>query len=425
MTATAASGHSLIDARRTIALSHYRFNPRRNRDQFNWLPSAAAAARVPGTVGRFAHVLAFVLVLSGSGCAPTHPGGAFFAGYVFHDKQSSVRHDFVVKNTTSDPVEIRAVDKTCSCASFELGKYRLAPGESTTLTVKMDVLRSLITRSAACILRTDHPKFKDWSYSLTFVSTPLVAAEPSVLNLGSFRPDGQTLDTVKEVAIDVFAETEVGLARDNFTAPPDIELNVLSKASARKLQSDVWMTTYKLSIGLSAKGRQAALGSAGAGVVTKTIDLKVGEPKARRWQYSVYWQTLASLQCHPSHISFGNVLDPADDHLRRVAISSTTGNRFRILAVTGESRDIRIRSTFDAADDLPRHVVTLEVSQDNVVGPSSDDGARRFLSGKIQVRTTDKLRPVVEIPWSAMLDRPANQSTTAGRPTAKQGVSVE
>jgi hypothetical protein len=195
---------------------------------------------------RFAHLLAFLLLVCISGCAPTHPGETFFAGYISPDKQAKMSYAFVVKNTTSYPVEILTVDKNCSCTSFELGKYRLARGESTTLTIDVDVLRSLMTRTGACFLRTDHPRFKDWSYSLTFVSTPLAVADPNVLNLGSFNLDGQNLDTVKEVTLDLFAESKIELARDSFTVPDEIELNVLSKAAVRKLQPDMWKTTYKV-----------------------------------------------------------------------------------------------------------------------------------------------------------------------------------
>jgi hypothetical protein len=41
------------------------------------------------------------------------------------------------------------------------------------------------------------------------------------------------------------------------------------------------------------------------------------------------------------------------------------------------------------------------------------DGTRRFVSGAIQVRTTDQLRPLVEIPWTAMLDPSAGSNDTA------------
>jgi len=374
---------------------------------------------------RFAHLLAFLLLMCISGCAPTHPGETFFAGYISPDKQSNVSHAFVVKNTTSDPVEIRTVDRNCTCTSFELGKYRLARGEPTTLTINVDVLGTFMTRTAACFLKTDNPRFKDWSYSLTFVSTAFAVADPNVLNLGSFNLDGLNLDAVKEVTLDLFADSKIELARDDFTVPDEIELNVLSKAEVRKLQRDMWKTTYKVSIGLSAQGRQMALRNAGAGIVTKTIELTTDGPKSRRWQYSVYWQTLASLQSHPSYLSFGNLLDATDDHRRRVVISSTTGERFRILSVNCPSRDVRIEPTFDAADEVPRQTVDFDVPRDSTVEPRLNDSSTRFFSGTIQVQTTNKFQPLVKIPWSAMLHRPVNPPSKVGQAKLSQGPGLD
>jgi hypothetical protein len=356
------------------------------------------------TCCRFSHLLAWLLILCVSGCAPTQPGETFFAGYISPDKQTKLSHTFTVKNTTSGPVEIRSVDKNCSCTSFELGKYRLARGESTTLTVNVDVLRSFMKRTSACILRTDNPKFKDWAYEVTFVSAPFAVAEPGLLNLGSFKQGPQSPEAANDVTLDLFAESEIELAQENFTVPEEIELNVLSKSDARSLQPDMWKTTYKISMGLSAKGRQIVSRNLGTGLVTKIIELKVNKPKPRTWQYSVYWQTLASLQSHPSSLSFGNVLDPGDNKSRRVVISSTTGESFRLLSIKSQHRDIQIEPEFDAANESPRQVVSFNARTDAAAETNLVDGRRRFFTGTIQVQTTDKSQPFLEIPWSATRD---------------------
>ena len=178
--------------------------------------------------------LVFLLLGCISGCAQTQPGESHFAGYISSEKQSKVSHVFSVKNTTTEQVEIRTVDKTCACTSFELGKSRLASGESTTLTVGVDVMKTLMARTAVCILRTDHPKFKDWTYSITFVSAPFAVAEPNALNLGPFKLDGENLNTVREVTLDLFDESEIDLRRDSFTVPDEIEFRTFSKVNVSK-----------------------------------------------------------------------------------------------------------------------------------------------------------------------------------------------
>ena len=91
-------------------------------------------------------------------------------------------------------------------------------------------------------------------------------------------------------------------------------------------------------------------------------------------------------------------------HRRSVVISSTTGQKFRITSVKVQRQDVRIESSVDMTDEAPRQRVTFEALDYDDSKSASADGKRRFLSGTLQVHTTDKLRPVVEIPWSAMLD---------------------
>ena len=160
--------------------------------------------------------------------------------------------------------------------------------------------------------------------------------------------------------------------------------------------------------------------------MTKSIELRVDRPKPRVWQYSVYWQTLASLQSHPSCLSFGNLLDPNDNNQQRVVISSTTGERFRLLSIKSDQRDIHMESEFDAASESSRHVVSLRARSDAGVETRLLDGRRRFFIGTIQVQTTDRSQPFVEIPWSATLDRLVSPpSEVSRRPELGPGTSVD
>jgi len=102
---------------------------------------------------------ALVLILTCiSGCTHRAPGETFSAGYIFPDEQTTVSHAFIVTNTTTEAVEIRKVEKSCSCASYKLSKSQLAPGESTTLTIDVHVTNNYMQKFAGCILKTDHPK---------------------------------------------------------------------------------------------------------------------------------------------------------------------------------------------------------------------------------------------------------------------------
>ncbi len=351
--------------------------------------------------------LLFVVLTCAGGCyhkVNSAPGETFSAGYILADKQPKFSHDFIVRNTTGRPVEIHNVVKSCTCSSFELGNYRLAAGEATKLTIKVDVINSYMHKLATCVLKTDHPTFNDWNYTITFVSVPFVVADPDVLNLGSFTADGGNLGTARNATLDLFADSKIELARHNFTVPDELELEGVSSPEVRQLQRGVWNSKYDVSIRLSPKGRETVLRNAQSGIITKAIQLAAGAAKSRRWQYSVYWQVRASLEFHPSCLSFGNLLDGTDDHCKSVVISSTTAQKFRIVSVKRESRDVRIETAVEKTDDAVRQLVKFKALRYADTGGRPTDSAVRFLSGTIHVQTSDRLRPTVEIPWSAVLD---------------------
>ena len=134
-------------------------------------------------------------------------------------------------------MEIRSVVKSCSIRIVQLGKYRLGSGEATKLTIHVDVINSYTHRVATCVLKTDHPTFRDWAYRVAFVSVPFVVAAPDVLNLGSFAVDGRNLDTVKRATLDLFADAKVNLAPPNFTVPDELELDDLSSPEVRSFNA--------------------------------------------------------------------------------------------------------------------------------------------------------------------------------------------
>ena len=170
-----------------------------------------------GALGRASVILACL-----PGCAHRVPGETFSAGYVFAHKHSRVTHDFVVKNTTSEPVQFLTVQQSCSCTSYKLDKDQLKPGEATKLTMDVIVANAYMHKYATCVLKTNHPTFKDWAYTVEFVSLPLVVTEPNVLNLGSFKADGSDLNAVKHVTLNLFREAKLDLTSDHFTVPEEI-----------------------------------------------------------------------------------------------------------------------------------------------------------------------------------------------------------
>jgi hypothetical protein len=360
-----------------------------------------------------------LVVICTAGCerkVTSAPREAYWAGYIFSDKQPKVTRDFTVRNPSTETVRILKIERSCACASFSLEKFALAPGEATKLTINVDVPRTYLQKSASCILKTDHPRFKDWVYAVEFVSLPFIVADPEALNLGSFSVDGRGLDAVQHATLDVFADQKVELTDHNFVVPEEIELNVSPAAEARRLQAGVWDTRYQIAVRLSKKGREVVIHSSLSGLTTKTIKVTARESTTSRWQYSVYWQMSPPLEGHPSYLAFGNLMDDSDPHSASVTISSTTSEQFRIVSIESQSREIQVDATVDSPDMALQHRLRFRAKGRMRPGGSAADEPRRLLSGTIHVRTTGTVRPILEIFWSATLDRSAKVRPQEDRP---------
>jgi len=348
-------------------------------------------------------------VISTFGCSQASappPGETFSAGYVFANKQPRIAHEFSVRNTSTRTVKILDVQRNCGCTSFSLDKRHLAAGEATKFTINVDVPTGYIPKLASCVLKTDHPRFTDWVYTVQFVSLPFIAADPDVLNLGSFGLDGTNVDASRNVAVDVFADSRTELTREMFSVPEEIDLQLFPNPGVRRLEKDVWNTRYTMSAGFSEKGREALRRRSRPGIITKAIELTAGE--SRHWSYSVYWQVLAPLACHPSFLSFGNLRDHREEHSRTITISSTTGERFRITAVKAGSPEVLVEAVYDPSHEAATHRL-------KITAETNKDTSRRLLAGSIQVQTTAKNQLTVDVYWSATLDRLVGAGARAPR----------
>ena len=147
-------------------------------------------------------------------------------------------------------MKILDIEKSCTCASFKIDKMELSPGEATTLRIDVDVPTGYMQKFATCVLRTDHPTFNQWAYTVRFISLPFIVPDPDVLSLGSFNAGERSERAIKQATLDVFAGSKVDLTRDSFTVPDELELSISPNPEVRKLQQGVWNTRYKISVGL-------------------------------------------------------------------------------------------------------------------------------------------------------------------------------
>jgi len=341
-----------------------------------------------------------------SGCAPPPkaPGDVYSAGYVLADEKPEITHKFNITNTTGVLVNILKAERSCTCASVELASQRLRPGEVTTLTMRVSCAKEYIKKSAACILTTDHPKYKKWVYTVNAVMLPPLLPNPRVLNLGNNLTGDLNTVASEELALDFFSSAKVDITSSDFRVPPELELSLLSKPIASQLQRDVWHTRYKATIRLSAKGREAIPENPHSGIITKSVSIAGGGLPAHARQFSVWWRCSPRLISRPSYLLFGNLDYSTRTVSRTVAISAPSGEQFRVLEAESPSTSttLRIEGTIDSAQHCAVHTLTFKASAPSARGPTTEEG-QRFFSGRIRVRTTNPIQPFVDIPWSASL----------------------
>jgi hypothetical protein len=348
-----------------------------------------------------------VIALCGCTSHPSQAPGAFYsAGYILADDQSQVTHKFVVRNTTTEPVKILNVVKSCTCTSFELGSRELRPGDTTALSMSVDINKDYLKKSASCILTTDHPKFNRWVYTIQVVSLPPVLLNPRDVDLGSMAPGGLNNPLVQEVTLDFFAKKKTVVTLNNFVVPPELELSLDPDVEVQRIQRDIWRTSYKAMIGLTQGGRRAVPEDARSGIINRTISINGIDANAARRQYSVYWRNPPRIQSHPSYIIFGDLKSLNPLETRRLIVSSASGATFKILGVESNSASVQIDATVDSDEQLSKHALIVKARHRTGIEPSTNE-RRRYFSGNIQVQTTDQIQPVVNVPWTAYLEIPS------------------
>ncbi len=352
-----------------------------------------------------------VALLATFGCGQgTHwtPGETYNAAYILADRQSRVSHTFTVRNPSAHLVRIDKVERTCGCTSFTLDKSQLAPGESTRLHMDVDVPNVYMQKAATCILKTDHPRFRDWTYTIQFVSLPPVVTDPTTLNLGAFNISDDGRRSVHKVMLDVFSDSEIVLNKNDFIIPEEIDLEISPTHEARRLKHAIWNTRYQVSVQLSSQGRESLRRSAATGIIAKTV--RLSGSTFGQWTYPIFWERRSPLVSHPSFLSFGNLLsDGNDSHAREVVISSTLNKKFKIISVKNQSVEVPLEATFDSSNEDVYHKLKIIIREPR-------HACNRFLSGSLIVETTERLQRTLEIHWSAIADPPNEARSTVDRP---------
>ncbi len=117
------------------------------------------------------------------------------------DEGKIYTHDFVLKNTGTDTLEIRSVRTSCGCTATLLKDTRIAPGDSQMLHVSFNSAgyggRRFVKPVSIVSNDPDQPEVRLLIRGeVREVPKPRGYVYPSLLNLGTVKPGTVVLDTV-------------------------------------------------------------------------------------------------------------------------------------------------------------------------------------------------------------------------------------
>ena len=118
----------------------------------------------------------------------------------FAPEGTFMAHEYVIKNTGDEPLEIKRVRTTCGCTSAPIKKMHLEPGEETTITIIFNSTRYFHKTSKAAIISTNDPTRP--SEKITFIANMdtvkprAITPKPRKIDLGNVN-DFHRVDSVK------------------------------------------------------------------------------------------------------------------------------------------------------------------------------------------------------------------------------------
>jgi hypothetical protein len=105
---------------------------------------------------------------------------------------------------------------------------------------------------------------------------------------------------------------------------------------------------------------------------------------------------LPQLVASPSVLSFGNIRGP-DEYIAACAtIASPNRRNFRLTSVSSDCPDLQIEAQFDSGREASEHRVKIAMRR-------YEGSKKGYLKGTFHVHTTEPLKRLVTIPWTAVL----------------------
>jgi hypothetical protein len=340
-------------------------------------------------------VLTATLALLAAGCAERPPGATYDAGPLFYSESSEFGHTFVVTNTTDRQVRIVEQLCTCTCTSSGVANSTLKPGESTTLTMKVNLADVYRTWEIECSLITDHPKYPRWPYRITFRTYSRARFDSDLVDLGpidTLSSGTATSSTERSLWLEIYSPCTGSADRlaDFEITGGTAEISARGEPCICRLEAGrIWQVRYPITIRVPP--------SSDFTDGTRTLPIVARTHQGGRASTTVAWRQVSPMHIVPSELYFG-IIGPSSSEVKTITLRTEDSKPFQLLRVSSDSTLVRVRLSDPSLEGQGSMVHSLDVEL-----TIDGEAERRAIAGEVVILTDHPACPQVHIPWSGFI----------------------
>ena len=118
------------------------------------------------------------------------------------EEGSKAKVEFSFKNVGDADLEITKVDNSCGCADINIGSKKLAPGESSKITVVFRTIGCAGKVNRRIDVYTNDPGHVGVGLRVSGVVDVIATNDPERLNFGTVKPGSTAIHTVRVIPVD-------------------------------------------------------------------------------------------------------------------------------------------------------------------------------------------------------------------------------
>lgn len=300
------------------------------------------------------------------------------------DNEEKVTHDFVVKNTGDEPLQITDVKTTCGCTVAKPEVNTLAPGEETKVGVTFNLKGKQGPQNKKITVLTNDPTTPQYYLELKGTALALIMMDPTLLNFGKIADnDPHSLPIT------------VRTTKEDFT----FEIKDVTVEGAAPVQTVVETVTPGKEYKIVATTNTNLM----PGSITGTININTTEATRPVLQVKVFGHVIGALTIQPNFIRIQSNSDP----------NAPRSTQF-LQVVAGRTKEFELLEVIAPIEGMKAELIKRKENDWHI--KLSDMPLDNSLQGKeLIVRTNLPDTPEIRIPFEVRSTRPVQVGKTPVR----------